>query len=86
MTAEANLKYAIPNYFTPHRDTRFFFRPLICCEEAELEALLDGEVIWKRRYPSIRPAEMMSADIPGTLLAAPGALRFRLNCKEEQSC
>ncbi len=86
VTAEANLKYAIPNYFTPHRDTRFFFRPLICCEEAELEALLDGEVIWKRRYPSIRPAEMMSADIPGTLLAAPGALRFRLNCKEEQSC
>ena len=86
VTAEANLKYAIPNYFTPRRDTRFFFRPLLCCEEAELEATLDGEVIWKRCYRSIRPAEMMTADIPGTLLTAPGALRFRLTCKEEQSC
>lgn len=86
VTAEANLKYAIPNYFTPRRDTRFFFRPLLCCEEAELEATLDGEVIWKRCYRSIRPAEMMTADIPGTLLSAPGALRFRLTCKEEQSC
>ena len=86
VTAGANLKYAIPNYFTPRRDTRFFFRPLLCCEEAELEATLDGEVIWKRCYRSIRPAEMMTADIPGTLLSAPGALRFRLTCKEEQSC
>ncbi len=86
VVADANLKYAIPNYFTPGEDTRFSFRPLLIRDRAELEAELDGNVIWKRIYPSVRPAEMIVADIPGKLLNAPGTLRFRLRTEEKESC
>ena len=86
VVADANLKYAIPNYFTPGEDTRFSFRPLLIRDRTELEAELDGDVIWKRIYPSVRPAEMIVADIPGKLLNAPGTLRFRLRTEEKESC
>ena len=74
----ANLKYAVPNFYTAGEKTVFSFRPLIVCDGAELVAYLNGCEVWKRRFAHIRPAEMMQVELDGKLLNAPGTLEFRL--------
>ncbi len=74
----ANLKYAIPNFYTAGRKTVFSFRPLVVCDGAELAAYLNGEKIWKRRFAHIRPAEMMQVELDETLLDKAGTLEFKL--------
>lgn len=82
--AGANLKYAIPNYFSPARTTEFSFRPLILSNDATLTAELNGETVWKRRLHHIRPAEMLKAQLPGDLLQQDGELVFNLIQEEVQ--
>ena len=74
----ANLKYAIPNYYTAGQEMVFSFRPLIVCDGAELTVTLNGREIWKRRFAHIRPAEMMQIKLDGALLNVPGTLEFKL--------
>lgn len=75
---ESNLKYAVPNRFRHGRDTRFAFRSLVVSNDAELEAEQNGEIIWKKHYSYIRPAEMLIVDLKADLLKEPGELIFRL--------
>ena len=80
---EANLKYVVPGYFGRGLNTVFSFRPLITADAAQLTARLDGEIVWKRRLRSIRPAEMIKVEIPGTLLNRSGELVFSLETELE---
>jgi thioredoxin reductase len=74
----ANLKYAVPNFYTAGKTTVFAFRPLVVCEAAELVAELNGEKVWKRRFFHIRPAEMLMVELDGEVLNAAGTLEFKL--------
>ena len=80
---EANLKYVVPGYFSRNLNTVFSFRPLITADAAQLTARLDGEIVWKRRLRSIRPAEMIKVELPGTLLNRSGDLVFSLETELE---
>lgn len=80
---ESNLKYVVPGYFGRGLNTVFSFRPLITADAAQLTARLDGEIVWKRRLRSIRPAEMIKVELPGTLLNCSGELVFSLETELE---
>lgn len=80
---ESNLKYVVPNYFSRNQDAEFSFRPLIAADAVQLTARLNGETIRKRRLRSIRPAEMLRMEIPGTLLNRSGELVFSLETESE---
>ena len=75
---ESNLKYVIPNTYQSGRKTRFAFRSLIVSNQAELEAELNGKVIWKKHYSTVRPSEMILVELDGKLLQEKGELIFRL--------
>lgn len=81
---ESNLKYVVPNRFRHGRDTRFAFRSLIVSNNAELEAELNGTIIWKHHYNYIRPAEMLIVDLKAEQLKDCGELVFRLKKGEEK--
>lgn len=78
VTAGANLKYAIPNYFSPGVKTEFSFRPLIVSDRAELKAEQNGTVIWSKDLRFVRPSEMLNIE----MTAGEGGLLFNLQHKE----
>ena len=72
------LKYAVPSAFFPGRDTVFAFRPLVVTNNGTLTAEQDGKVIWKKKIPFVRPAEMICFELKGDLINGKGDLTFRL--------
>ncbi len=75
-TAGANLKYVIPNFYTPGVPTKFSFRPLIVAEKAKLTAQINGVEVFSKVVRKIRPAEMLQITLPATNQA--GQLLFQL--------
>ncbi len=73
----ANLKYAVPTAYFANRNTVFSFRPLIVTNGGELTAELNGQVIWKKKLPFVRPAEMIAVELPASMLTG-GELVFKL--------
>ena len=55
----------------------FSFRPLIVTNGGELTAELNGQVIWKKKLPFVRPAEMIAVELPASMLTG-GELVFKL--------
>ncbi len=72
------LKYAIPSGFFPGRDTIFSFRPLVATNNGILTAEQDEKIIWQKKIPFVRPAEMICVELKGNLTGGKGELRFRL--------
>lgn len=79
VTVDRNLKYVIPSRLDPEKDSRFLFRPTIAADRAELAALVENQVVWKKSLAFVRPAEMISAEIPRNTLT--GAVTFTLEEK-----
>ncbi len=78
VSAGANLKYAIPNYFSPSVKTEFSFRPLIVSDNAVLTAEQGGQVVWSKDLKFVRPAEMLIVELE----AGEGELMFNLQHKD----
>lgn len=57
--AGANVKYVVPQAYTPGIENRFSFRPMILRDRAELIILREGTEIKRRKVRHIKPAEMM---------------------------
>ncbi len=76
----ANLKYVIPNSFTPGRMTEFSFRPLIVADAAEIQAEQNGEIVWRRKLKFVRPSEMLKIEFE----PRQGDLHFNLIAEEGQ--
>lgn len=76
--AGANLKYIVPRWYFRNRKTVFSFRPLIVTNNGELTAEVNGRIVWKRRIPFVRPAEMITAELDAELLSENGELTFNL--------
>ena len=81
---ESNLKYVVPNRFLPGCDTRFAFRSLIVCDDGVLEAEQNGKILLSKRFGCVRPAEMLTLELSGSLLKESGELKFRLRKGEEK--
>lgn len=59
----ANVKYVLPNSYSPERENTLYLRPMIVKNKAELVVTVDGEQVLKRRFPHVQPSEMMSVKI-----------------------
>jgi len=60
VAAGANVKYVLPNKYTPGEEQKFYLRSLIVKNKAELTVSLDGEVIKSRKLVHVQPSEMIS--------------------------
>ncbi len=86
-TAADNLSYVVPNACRRGVPTRFSMRPKVLCRRAEL--LVKGEggtVLLRKKLQHVKPAEMITADLPGECTAScpeKTELRFGLHPEEE---
>ncbi len=78
VSAGANVKYVLPNSYTPKRDNTLYLRPMIVKNKAEMIVTLDGEQIMKKRFPHVQPSEMMKVTIGPKVLNAARADRPNL--------
>jgi NADPH-dependent 2,4-dienoyl-CoA reductase/sulfur reductase-like enzyme len=62
-TAGANVKYVVPNKYTPDRDNRLYLRSLVVKNKAELTITIDGEEIKRKRLSHVQPSEMVSVTL-----------------------
>ncbi len=74
---EANLKYAVPRWYFAGEKTIFSFRPLIVADDGELTAKINGKTVLRKKMRFIRPAEMITVELDGSLLTG-GELTFHL--------
>lgn len=58
-----NVKYVLPNMYTPDRSNRFYLRPLIVRNDAELVVKINGREIKRKKLRHVQPSEMVSFSI-----------------------
>lgn len=63
VTSGSNVKYVLPNRYSPERNMKFYLRSLIVKNKAELVITLDGEPIKKKKLMHIQPSEMISVNL-----------------------
>ncbi len=59
-----NIKYLVPNYYSPEEDNKFYLRTMIVKNSAELVAKVNGKEILRKKLKHIQPSEMISFSIP----------------------
>ncbi len=59
-----NVKYIVPNFYSPSEENKFYLRTMIVKNRAELIASVNGKEIFKKVLKHIQPSEMISFDIP----------------------
>lgn len=79
VTAGANLRYVSPGGFVVGRPARYFMRAMTIMDEAQMVGILDGKEVYRRKLRWVKPAEMISVDLPAEAVAGGGEeLEFRL--------
>jgi pyruvate/2-oxoglutarate dehydrogenase complex dihydrolipoamide dehydrogenase (E3) component len=61
--AGANLKYVVPNSFARDSDGRFFMRPLVVRDTADLAVRQGDTLVRRKKLRHLRPAEMISLEL-----------------------
>ncbi len=64
-TPGKNVKYLVPNYYSPKEDNKFYLRTMIVKNRAELVVKVNGKEITRKKLNHIQPSEMISFSIPG---------------------
>jgi NADPH-dependent 2,4-dienoyl-CoA reductase/sulfur reductase-like enzyme len=86
--ATENLSYVVPNACRKGVATRFYMRPKVLCRKAELLVKgADGAVLLRKKVQYVKPAEMITVELPGELTAScpeKTELRFELNPAGEE--
>ncbi|MPN56744.1 hypothetical protein SDC9_204436 [bioreactor metagenome] len=86
-SAADNLSYVVPNACRRGVPTRFYMRPKVLCRRAELLVKNgDGTVLLRKKLQYVKPAEMITADLPAESTADcpdTAELRFELRPEEE---
>lgn len=59
-----NIKYLVPNYYSPENENKFYLRSLIVKNRAELIVEVNGNEILRKKLKHIQPSEMISFEIP----------------------
>lgn len=87
--AADNLSYVVPNACRPGVPTRFYMRPKTLCSRAGLLVKReDGTVLFRKDLRYVKPAEMITADLPGELTEKcpeTAELRFELQPQKEET-
>ncbi len=60
----ANVRYVIPNRYCPGQKNHFYLRSMVVEDKAELQASIDGNIVFSKKLNYVKPAEMVSVDIP----------------------
>jgi len=60
VAAGANVKYVLPNRYTPSRKNVFYLRTLVVKNGALLRASLSGRTLLERRLAHVQPSEMVT--------------------------
>ena len=84
----ANLRYVVPNRFTPGIENHFYMRSMVVEEAAILEARLGDVPVMTRKLRYVKPAEMLSISVPAdkTSMGTDGQpLSFHLHAEMGQS-
>ncbi|MBN2049605.1 MAG: FAD-dependent oxidoreductase [Spirochaetales bacterium] len=56
----ANVKYVLPNMYNPDGDNRFYLRPLVVKNGAELVVKIEGREVIRKKLRHVQPSEMVS--------------------------
>lgn len=59
-----NVKYLVPNFYSPDRDNKFYLRTMIVKNRAELIVKVNGTEILRKKLNHVQPSEMISFSIP----------------------
>ena len=59
-----NIKYLVPNYYSPGNENKFYLRSMIVKNRAELIVKVNGNEILRKKLKHIQPSEMISFEIP----------------------
>ncbi len=60
----ANVRYVVPNRYCPGQKNHFYLRSMVVEDKAELQASIDGNIVFSKKVNYVKPAEMISVDIP----------------------
>ena len=60
-----NVKYVVPNFYEPGRESIFYARTLIVKNNAVLSVRIRGAEVYKKKLRHIQPSEMISFSITG---------------------
>lgn len=58
--AGSNIKYVVPNNYTPERENKFFLRSMVVGNNVELLLKINGEEIRRKKVKHVQPSEMIS--------------------------
>ncbi|MCK5153068.1 MAG: FAD-dependent oxidoreductase [Spirochaetales bacterium] len=59
-----NIKYLVPNYYSPYEDNKFYLRTMIVKNRAELIISVNKKEILRKKLKHIQPSEMISFSLP----------------------
>ena len=60
VVAGSNVKYVLPNWYDRAHDNRFYLRPMVVKNRAELQVRLDGQLIKTKVLKHVQPSEMIA--------------------------
>ncbi len=60
-----NIKYLVPNFYSPDKENKFYLRTMIVKNRAELIVKVNGKKILRKKLQHIQPSEMISFSLPG---------------------
>lgn len=63
--AGANVKYVVPNSYSPSRNNGFYLRSMAVMERARLTVSLNDRIIYDRKLRHVKPAEMIRLENVG---------------------
>jgi hypothetical protein len=75
--AGSNVKYIIPNQYNPEAENKFYLRPMVVKNRAELQVKVDEQLIKKKVLKHVQPSEMVAFTLKSDEISAgtPGAGR-----------
>ncbi len=66
VSAGKNVKYVVPNYYSPLEDSSFYLRSMIVKNNAVLQASVNGNRIFTKKLQHVQPSEMIRFTIPSS--------------------
>lgn len=67
----SNVRYVVPNAWSPGRENVLYLRPLIVKNDAELLVRVDGREVRRRKLPHVQPSEMIRVSLEASWLPHP---------------
>jgi len=73
LSAGKNVRYTVPSSLSPSREGTVLFRSMVSLDRAAVTLTQGDRVLYTKRVPWVRPAEMQRLDIPAGILESAGS-------------